>query len=116
LDGEASAPQDAQSAQAAERRFKRTDKDKDGQIAQSEYLLSRQKAFDKLDQNGDSRLSFEEYASRSIARFSLADQDKSGALSPVEYASTAARRSNSTKTAKTETRAETGNTALALPQ
>jgi Ca2+-binding EF-hand superfamily protein len=92
LEAEAGGLQEAQNAEGAARRFKRTDKDKDGQIAQSEYLLSRRKAFDKLDQNGDGRLTFEEYASRSIARFQLADADKNGALNAREYATTAARR------------------------
>ena len=71
-----------------EKRFGRYDKDKNGGVARSEYLASRQKAFAKLDANGDGRLSFDEYSVKAIAKFAGADADRSGVLSPAEFTTT----------------------------
>jgi len=72
-----------------QKRFDRTDKDKDGRITREELLAPRRKAFAKLDQNGDGRLSFEEWAVKTIEKFNGADKDRSGWLSRAEYATTA---------------------------
>ena len=71
-----------------EKRFNRYDKDKNGTITQSEYLLSRQKAYAKLDTNGDGTLSFAEYGVKTVAKFSKADGDRSKSLNRVEFATT----------------------------
>ncbi|WP_076068483.1 histidine kinase [Sphingomonas montana] len=71
-----------------EKRFGRYDKDKNGAVARSEYLASRQKAFAKLDVDRDGRLSFDEYSVKAIAKFAGADADRTGALTPAEFATT----------------------------
>ncbi len=72
-----------------ERRFSRTDKNKDGRIEAEEVFGARRKAFAKLDSNGNGSLSFDEWASKSIEKFRGADKDRSGWLTPAEYALTA---------------------------
>src|SRR5215470_2659740 len=47
-----------------QRRFSRTDKDKDGRIEAEEVFGARRKAFAKLDANGNGVLSFEEWAAK----------------------------------------------------
>ncbi len=74
-----------------ERRFMRADRDDDGWIARSEFLIQRRRNFDRLDSNGDGRLSFEEYAAEGLAKFAGADADGDGRLSPAEFATTAAK-------------------------
>ena len=71
-----------------EKRFARYDKDKNGQVAQADYLASRHKGFDKLDANHDGRLSFEEYAVKGVQKFAAADKDNSGQLNATEFATT----------------------------
>ena len=72
-----------------ERRFSRTDKNKNGRIESEELLGPRRKAFAKLDANGNGALSFEEWAVKSIDKLRTADKDRSGWLTPAEYATTA---------------------------
>ena len=72
-----------------EKRFDRSDKNKDGTITLAELVEPRRKPFAKLDLDGDGKLSFEEWAVRTIDKFEEADSDKSRGLSRVEYASTA---------------------------
>jgi hypothetical protein len=72
-----------------QRRFSRTDKNKDGRIEAEEVFGARRKAFAKLDSNGNGALSFEEWASKTIEKFRGADEDRSGWLTPTEYALTA---------------------------
>jgi hypothetical protein len=72
-----------------EKRFGRSDKDKDGAITRDEYLIGRRKAFAKLDTNSDGRLGFEEWAKKTTDKFAGADKDRSGILTPAEFATTA---------------------------
>ena len=72
-----------------EKRFSRSDKDKNGRIEREELLAPRRKAFAKLDTNGNGTLSFEEWGVKTIDKFGGADKDRSGWLSPGEYATTA---------------------------
>lgn len=72
-----------------QRRFSRTDKNKDGRIEAEEVFGARRKAFAKLDANGNGALSFDEWASKTIEKFRGADKDRSGWLTPAEYALTA---------------------------
>ena len=72
-----------------QKRFSRSDKDKDGRIAREELLAPRRKAFAKLDKNGNGTLSFDEWAVKTLDKFGGADTDRSGWLTPAEYASTA---------------------------
>jgi len=72
-----------------ERRFSRTDKNKDGKIEAEEVLGSRRKAFAKLDTNGNRALSFEEWAAKTIGKFQGADKDRNGILTTAEFATTA---------------------------
>lgn len=78
----------ADEATKEEKRFNRTDRDKNGAIARGEFLYSRQRAFARLDANGDGAISFEEYAAKSSAKFAGADGDKSGVLDRREFATT----------------------------
>ena len=71
-----------------QKRFDRTDHNKDGKIDRDEYLAARHRNFVKLDTNGDGKLSFDEYAIKGEAKFTAADADKSGTLSPAEFATT----------------------------
>jgi hypothetical protein len=75
-----------------QRRFDRTDKNKDGRISRDEYLALRRKNFAKLDKNGDGVLSFDEYATKAIDKFTAADKDHSGALNAAEFATTKVQR------------------------
>ena len=75
-----------------EKRFNRYDKDRDGSITRSEYLLPRSKAFAKLDANHDGNLSFDEWAVKAETKFATADADKSGAMNAAEFATTAVKR------------------------
>jgi hypothetical protein len=84
------APPAASEKTREEKRFARYDKDKNGQVAQAEYLANRHKGFDKLDANHDGRLSFEEYAIKGVQKFAAADKDKSGQLNATEFATTRA--------------------------
>lgn len=72
-----------------ERRFSRSDKDKNGRIEREELLAPRRKAFAKLDANGNGTLSFEEWAVKTVDKFAGADKDRSSWLTPAEYATTA---------------------------
>ena len=72
-----------------QKRFSRTDKNKDGRIEAEEVFGARRKAFAKLDLNGNGALSFEEWAAKTIEKFHGADKDRSGWLTPSEYALTA---------------------------
>lgn len=75
-----------------QKRFARTDKDKDGRITRDEYLNLRHKNFAKLDKNGDGKLSFDEYAAKAIDKFGAADKDRNGSLNPSEFATTKVQR------------------------
>ena len=72
-----------------EKRFDRSDKDKNGRITKDELLQPRRKAYAKLDANRDGRLSFEEWAHTTIDKFAGADSDRNGQLTRAEYATTA---------------------------
>jgi len=72
-----------------EKRFSRSDKDKNGRITAEEVYAPRRKAFAKLDKNGNGALTFEEWAAKTIDKFEGADADKSGWLTSAEYATTA---------------------------
>lgn len=88
---EASAPLRAPAADEAtkeEKRFNRTDRDKNGAIAKAEFLYTRQRAFQRLDTNGDGAISFDEYAAKTSEKFIKADGDKSGVLDRREFATT----------------------------
>jgi hypothetical protein len=87
-DVELAGPPAASEKTREEKRFARYDKDKNGQVAQAEYLAGRRKGFDKLDLNHDGKLSFEEYAVKGIQKFAAADKDKSGQLGAAEFATT----------------------------
>lgn len=78
----------ADEATKEEKRFNRTDKDKNGAIARAEFLFTRQRAFAKLDTNSDGTVSFEEYAAKTAEKFVKADSDKSGVLDRREFATT----------------------------
>ncbi len=81
-------PPEASEKTREEKRFARYDKDKNGQVAQGEYLAARHKGFDKLDLNHDGRLSFDEYAVKGVQKFAAADKDKNGQLGAAEFATT----------------------------
>ena len=72
-----------------EKRFDRSDKNKDGRIVLEELLQPRRKAFAKLDKNGDGKLAFDEWAHTTIDKFKGADADRNGQLTRAEYATTA---------------------------
>ena len=72
-----------------ERRFDRSDKNKDGRITLAELIEPRRKPFAKLDLDRNGTLSFEEWAVKTIDKYKGADGDKSAALSRAEYAATA---------------------------
>lgn len=78
----------ADEASKEEKRFNRTDRDKNGAIAKAEFLHTRQRAFARLDTNGDGSISFDEYAAKTSEKFVKADGDKSGALDRKEFATT----------------------------
>lgn len=71
-----------------EKRFSRSDHDKNGAISRDEYLAARHRNFAKLDVNNDGRLTFEEYAVKAEEKFTKADADKSGSLNPAEFETT----------------------------
>ena len=71
-----------------EKRFSRSDHDKNGIISQDEFLAARRRNFAKLDVNNDGKLSFDEYAAKAEDKFAKADVDHSGGLSPTEFATT----------------------------
>ena len=87
-DVELAPPPEASEKTREEKRFARYDKDRNGQVAQGEYLAGRHKGFDKLDVNHDGRLSFEEYAVKGVQKFVAADKDRNGQLGAVEFATT----------------------------
>jgi hypothetical protein len=87
-DVELAAPPAASEKTREEKRFARYDKDKNGAVAQAEYLAGRRKGFDKLVLNHDGRLSFEEYAVKGVQKFAAADKDKNGQLGATEFAAT----------------------------
>ena len=72
-----------------QKRFSRSDKDKNGRVEAEELFAPRRKAFAKLDKNGNGTLSFDEWAVKTVEKFGGADKDRSGWLSPVEFATTA---------------------------
>jgi Ca2+-binding EF-hand superfamily protein len=88
MSGNFQAPE-ASAKSREERRFSRTDKNKDGKIEAEEVLGSRRKAFAKLDTNGNGALSFEEWAAKTIGKFQGADKDRNGILTTAEFATTA---------------------------
>jgi len=88
LRGPLQAPE-ASAKSREERRFSRTDKNKDGKIQAEEVLGARRKAFAKLDANGNGALSFEEWAAKTIGKFQGADKDRNGLLTTAEFATTA---------------------------
>ncbi|WP_116090153.1 EF-hand domain-containing protein [Sphingomonas crusticola] len=71
-----------------EKRFSRSDHDKNGAISRDEFLAARHRNFAKLDVNNDGRLTFDEYAVKAEEKFGKADADKSGSLNPAEFATT----------------------------
>jgi hypothetical protein len=71
-----------------EKRFDRSDKNKDGRITLAELVEPRRKAYAKLDLDRDGKLSFEEWAVKTIDKYKTADVD-GGGLSRSEYATTA---------------------------
>ncbi|WP_343519851.1 EF-hand domain-containing protein [Sphingomonas sp.] len=75
-----------------EKRFDRSDKDRNGMVTLAEMQQPRRKAFAKLDKNGDGTLSFEEWTVRTSTKFADADKDKSGGLTRAEFAATAPKR------------------------
>lgn len=75
-----------------EKRFDRSDKDRNGAVTLAEMQQPRRKAFAKLDTNSDGTLSFEEWTVRTSTRFAEADKDKSGGLTRAEFAATAPKR------------------------
>jgi len=75
-----------------QKRFGRYDKDRDGSITRTEYLVARRKAYAKLDANRDGQLSFDEWAVKATTKFAAADKDKSGSMSAPEFATTAVKR------------------------
>jgi hypothetical protein len=71
-----------------EKRFGRSDKNKDGRITLVELLEPRRKAFAKLDRDGNGNLSFAEWTGKTGDKFASADADRSGWLSPREFETT----------------------------
>ena len=78
----------ADEATKEDKRFNRTDRDKNGMIAKAEFLYTRQRAFQRLDANGDGSISFDEYAAKTTDKFAKADADRSGVLNRREFATT----------------------------
>jgi hypothetical protein len=81
-------PPEASEKSKEEKRFGRSDKNKDGRITLEELYQPRRKAFAKLDRNGDGRLAFEEWAASTAEKFAKADGDRSSWLSAKEYETT----------------------------
>lgn len=79
-----------------EKRFDRSDKDRNGTVTLAEMLQPRRKAFAKLDTNGDGKLAFEEWTVRTSTKFGEADKDKSGGLTRAEFTTTAPKRKAAT--------------------
>jgi hypothetical protein len=77
-----------------EKRFSRSDHDKNGIIGRDEFLAARHRNFAKLDVNNDGKLSFDEYAAKAEEKFAKADADHSGGLNPIEFATTRVVRKN----------------------
>ena len=98
-------PPEASEKTREEKRFGRSDKDKDGRITLEELYQPRRKAFAKLDTNSDGRLGFEEWAVSTTGKFTGADADHSGWLSPREF-----------ETTKPKTKARPKHCACAPPQ
>lgn len=83
------APPEATPKSREQKRFSRSDRDKNGRIEREELLSPRRKAFAKLDKNGNGALSFEEWAVKTVDKFAGADRDRSGWLTAAEFATTA---------------------------
>src|SRR3954447_19712948 len=90
--GSPATPPSADDRTREQRRFDRSDRDRDGRITLVELTYPRQRAFARLDTNHDGRLSFEEWAVRTLTKFSTADANRDGALNRDEYATTAPHR------------------------
>lgn len=71
-----------------EKRFARSDKNKDGRITLAELVEPRRKAFAKLDRDGNGNLSFGEWTGKTADKFASADSDRSGWLSAREFETT----------------------------
>ena len=87
-EGDTPPPPAASEKTREEKRFSRSDHDKNGLISRDEYLAARKRNFAKLDTNGDGKLSFDEYAVKAEEKFAQADKDHSGGLNPPEFATT----------------------------
>ena len=79
----------ADPATKEEKRFVRSDKNKDGRVTLAELIEPRRKPFAKLDLDHDGKLSFEEWAVKTIGKFNDADADRSKTLTTTEFATTA---------------------------
>lgn len=84
-------PPSADERTKEQRRFDRSDRDKNGRITLDELYQPRRKAYERLDTNRDGRLSFEEWAVRTSTKFGEADANRDRALDRTEYAATAPR-------------------------
>src|SRR3954470_5576476 len=98
--GSPATPPSADDRTREQRRFDRSDRDRDGRITLVELTYPRQRAFARLDTNHDGRLSFEEWATRTLTKFSTADANRDGALDRPEFATTAPRRRPATHQAR----------------
>jgi hypothetical protein len=85
-------PPSADERTKEQRRFDRSDRDRNGRVSLEELVYPRRRAFDRLDTDHDGRLSFEEWGVRTLAKFAEADADRDRTLTRPEFATTAPRR------------------------